>query len=29
MSIDTEPHLQEAASPQGVVVRSFLRYTEM
>jgi hypothetical protein len=25
-SIDTDPHLQEAASPQKVVVRSFLRY---
>jgi hypothetical protein len=27
MSIDTDPHLQEAASPQMVVVRSFSRYT--
>jgi hypothetical protein len=26
-SIDTDPHLQEAASPQRVVVRSFLRCT--
>jgi hypothetical protein len=26
MSIDADPHLQEAASPQMVVVRSFLRY---
>ena len=25
MSIDSDPHLQEAASPQRVVVRSFLR----
>jgi hypothetical protein len=25
LSIDTDPHLQEAASPQRVVVRSFLR----
>ena len=25
MSVDTDPHLQEAASPQRVVVRSFLR----
>ena len=25
MSIDTDPHLQEAASPRTVVVRSFLR----
>jgi hypothetical protein len=25
MSIDTDPHLQEAASPQRVVVRSFSR----
>jgi len=28
MLIDTDPQLQEAASPHGVVVRSFLRYTE-
>ena len=27
MPIDTDPHLQEAASPQMVVVRSFSRYT--
>ena len=26
MSIDTDPNLQEAASPQRVVVRSFTRY---
>lgn len=26
LTIDTDPHLQEAASPQMVVVRSFLRY---
>ena len=26
MSIDTDPHLQEAASPQMVVVRSSSRY---
>jgi len=26
LSIDTDPHLQEAASPQGVLGRSFLRY---
>lgn len=26
ISIDTDPHLQEAALPQVVVVRSFLRY---
>jgi hypothetical protein len=25
LSIDADPHLQEAAPPQGVVVRSFLR----
>jgi len=27
MSIDTDPQLQEAASPLMLVVRSFLRYT--
>jgi hypothetical protein len=26
MSIDTDPQQQEAALPQGVVVRSFSRY---
>lgn len=26
LSIDTDPHLQEAASPRMGVVRSFLRY---
>jgi len=29
MSIDTDPNLQEAASPQRVVVRSFLRYPSL
>lgn len=28
MSIDTDPQLQEAASPQVGVVRSFLRYAK-
>lgn len=27
MSIDTDPQQQKAASPQVLVVRSFLRYT--
>jgi hypothetical protein len=27
MSIDTDPQQQEAASPQVLVVRSFLRYS--
>jgi hypothetical protein len=26
LSIDTDPQQQEAASPQALVVRSFLRY---
>jgi hypothetical protein len=27
LSIDTDPQQQDAASPQVLVVRSFLRYT--